>query len=77
MGVFVGLIILTALLADYAIRVLFLAVEKRGVQRPRYPSMGRAALGRSGELLSSWVVTLQQIGACIAYVVIIVWESQT
>jgi amino acid permease len=69
--VFVVLILLTALLADYAIRVLFLAVERMRVERPRYPSMGRAALGRSGELLSSWVVTLQQIGACIAYVVII------
>lgn len=70
-GVFVALLCLTALLADYAIRVLFLAVERMGVQQPRYPSMGRAALGRPGELLSSWVVTLQQVGACIAYIVII------
>ena len=70
-GVFVALLFFTALLADYAVRALFLAVERLRVQRPRYPSMGRAALGKPGELLSSWSVTLQQIGACIAYIVII------
>ena len=36
-----------------------------------YPIMGRILLGWWGEQLGSWSVTLQQIGACIAYIVIV------
>lgn len=90
------LLILTGILANYAISLLFastdklqarLAAEKqRGDLEGReslighddghgtemnYPIMGRHLLGKRGELVASWAVTLQQIGACIAYIVIV------
>ena len=61
----------SALLADYAIKVLFVSVEKLQVERARYPTLGRRTMGSFGEYLSSLVVTLQQCGACIGYMVII------
>ena len=51
-GVFITLIVLTALLADYAIRVLFLAVERMRVLRPRYTACIFVAAARSSSLLS-------------------------
>ena len=63
--------IFSAILADYAIKVLFVSVEKLQVERPRYPTLGRRTMGSFGEYLSSLVVTLQQCGACIGYMVII------
>ena len=36
-----------------------------------YPIMGRLLLGWWGEQLGSWSVTLQQLGVCTAYIVII------
>jgi amino acid permease len=68
---FVLAMVFLALLADYAIEVLFLSVKKWKVQRARYPSMGRKTMGSFGENVSSWVVTVQQFGACIGYTVII------
>jgi amino acid permease len=88
------LLILTGLLANYAMYILFasteklqerLAAEKGDVEgreplighddahgtEMNYPIMGRHLLGKRGELIASWAVTLQQIGACIAYIVIV------
>lgn len=90
------LLILTGILANYAISLLFASTEKlqarlaaekqRGDLEGReslighgdghgtemnYPIMGRHLLGKRGELVASWAVTLQQIGACIAYIVIV------
>lgn len=70
-GGFVILMLFSALLADYAIKVLFVSVEKLQVERARYPTLGRRTMGSFGEYLSSLVVTLQQCGACIGYMVII------
>ena len=70
-GGFVFLMIFSALIANYAIKVLFITVEQLGVKNPRYPSLGRRTMGSIGESVSSWVVTLQQCGACIGYMVII------
>ena len=68
---FVLAMVFLAFLADYAIEVLFLSVEKWNVARARYPSMGRRTMGKWGESVSSWVVTIQQFGACTGYTVII------
>lgn len=68
---FVTMLFLTALGADLAVRLLFEAVEKLNLARPRYPTLGHATYGRLGEQVAMWSVTLQQMGACIAYVVIV------
>jgi amino acid permease len=94
---FTVLLILTGLLANYAMYILFKSTEalqgkldgerdsmnSNETSEPlmaqddghgtemNYPIMGRHLLGRWGELVASWAVTLQQIGACIAYIVIV------
>jgi amino acid permease len=70
-GGFIFLMVFSALLADYAIRILFVSVDTLKVERPRYPTLGRRTMGSFGEYFSSMVVTLQQCGACIGYMVII------
>ena len=70
-GVFTALLLVTAFAADVAVKLLFRAVEMLDVPRPRYPTLGYATYGRLGEQVAMWSVTLQQLGACIAYVVIV------
>lgn len=68
---FIIMLIGTALMADYAIRILFETVEMLDLRPAEYPEIGKRLFGRKGELIASWSVTLQQFGACIAYVVLI------
>eukprot|EP00947_MAST-08B_sp_MAST-8B-sp1_P002234 g2234.t1 len=70
-GVFTALLLVTAFAADVAVKLLFRAVEMLDVPHPRYPTLGYATYGRLGEQVAMWSVTLQQLGACIAYVVIV------
>ena len=71
LGLFPLLVIMTAIGSHYAIICLFKAVTQLNLSRPRYPTLGRATMGIWGEFVSSWVVTLQQFGACIAFIIII------
>ena len=69
-GVFLGLMLVVALASHVAVRLLFKAVKMLGVRRPRYPTLGATTYGKCGELACALAITLQQLGACIAYVVI-------
>ena len=71
LGLFPILVVMTAFGSHYAIVCLFKAVTQLNLSRPRYPTLGRATMGVWGEFISSWVVTLQQFGACIAFIIII------
>jgi len=68
---FLFLVAAMGVAANYAVSCLFFAVQALGVQEPRYPSLGKATMGRCGMLTSSWAVTFQQFGACVSYVIII------
>ena len=65
------LVVITGFAANYAVSCLFSTVEMLHIERPRYPSLGKATMGRCGMLTSSWAVTFQQFGACVSYVIII------
>jgi amino acid permease len=63
-----------AFLSHYAIVLIFKTVQlmrfKAG-ETITYGLLGKRLYGRFGELVAEWAVTLQQLGACIGYVVII------
>lgn len=68
------LLVGTAILSHFAMTLLFRTVELLNFDEGtevQYPLLGKVLYGRKGELVASWSVTLQQFGACIAYVVII------
>ena len=74
MGVFGLLMATAALMAHYSIVILMKTVDHLGVSESEhlgYPLLGLKAYGHRGKLMASWSVTLQQIGACIGYIVII------
>eukprot|EP00939_MAST-03C_sp_MAST-3C-sp1_P005453 g5453.t1 len=76
---FVGMLLTVALLSDYAVKLLFIAVDVMTSKRPNdidpehvsYSALGKVMGNRKLEMIGSWSVTLQQIGCCIAYVVVI------
>lgn len=72
--VFLVIMISMACLSHYAVMLIFKTVEI--VNFPAgstitYGLLGKRLYGRVGELVAEWAVTLQQLGACIGYVVII------
>jgi len=66
---FVILLVLMGLIADYAVFLLFTAVE--AVHVYEYADLGKKLFGRPGELLAMGSVTFQQFGACTVYIFII------
>ena len=71
---FAMLLCLAAMISHFAVRCIFLAVVRTKLARGReysYTSLGRKLFNNSMGNLSSWVVTLQQLGCCVAYVVIV------
>ena len=76
---FVVMLMIVSFASDYAVKLLFLAVDTVTTKRPRdidpehvsYSALGRVMKNKRLEMLGSWSVTLQQIGCCIAYVVVI------
>jgi solute carrier family 38 (sodium-coupled neutral amino acid transporter), member 2 len=76
---FMVMLMVVAFASDYAVKLLFLAVETMTTKRPRdidpehvsYSALGRVMKNKRLEMIGSWSVTLQQIGCCIAYVVVI------
>jgi len=74
MGVFAILLIIAGIMAHYSIIMLMRTVDHIGISESRhlgYPLLGLRSYGHRGKALASWSVTLQQIGACIGYIVII------
>eukprot|EP00941_MAST-03F_sp_MAST-3F-sp1_P002530 g2530.t1 len=94
LGLFTTILLFVAALSDYAIKLIFIAVERikflqlsQGptslalrtetlVQKEKefivsYGTLGRLLYGWQMESISNWCVTLQQIGACTGYIVII------
>lgn len=70
---------IVAFASDHAVKLLFVAVETMTTNKPNdinpehvsYSALGRVMNSKKLEMLGSWSVTLQQIGCCIAYVVVI------
>jgi len=79
MVMFVVMLLMVAGLSDYAVKLLFLAVDTMTSKRPNdidpehvsYSMLGKVMGNKKLEMIGSWSVTLQQIGCCIAYVVVI------
>ena len=72
--VFVIIMLAMAFLSHYAVTLIFKTVEMLDFQHGdtiTYGLLGKRLYGRVGELVAEWAVTLQQLGACIGYVVII------
>ena len=71
---FVIIMAIMALMSHYAVVLIFETVElskfKPG-DTVTYGLLGKKLYGRTGELVAEWAVTLQQLGACVGYVVII------
>jgi len=71
---FVILMVIMAILSHIAVVLIFKTVKIlnfRAGQTITYGILGKELYGRAGELVAEWSVTLQQLGACIGYVVII------
>jgi sodium-coupled neutral amino acid transporter 11 len=73
-GFFLGMLLFAAWLSHFAIACLFDAVGRTTLvagEEFSYTLLGRKLFGRTVADISSWAVTLQQFGCCIAYVVIV------
>lgn len=68
---FVIMVGFVGILSNFALVTLFRSLKLLSVSSSSYPELGRATFGKLGEQVASWSVTLQQLGAGVAYTVIV------
>ena len=71
---FVAMMLVCAVMSDFAVQLLFAAVDRVALgpgEQFSYAVLAEELFGWKLAIIAAWSVTLQQIGACIAYVVII------
>jgi hypothetical protein len=69
---FLVLLVVVGLIANFSLNLLVISLEENaGPAHMSYGVLAEKVIGRNYQKAASWAVIIQQLGACVAYIVII------